>query len=78
MKLLGKILFLCLILAAIFAQAGCIACIPQYVAPPIGSVSACYPEGHDPFLPVDRNPTVLSPWDWLASLMTPFLYGPPR
>ena len=78
MKSHCKRLVLCLLLMAILSSAGCISCIPQYMAPPVGPVSSCYPQGHDPYVPMDHNPAIISPWDWLASVFTPFMYGPPR
>ncbi len=78
MKSLCKALIVCLMLLALLVPSGCISCIPQYMAPPMGPVSPCYPTGHDPYIPMDHNPTAISPWDWLASLFTPFMYGPPR
>lgn len=78
MKGLLKILLCAVLLAALFTMAGCISCIPQYVAPPEGPVSACYPVGYDPYVPMDHNPSLLNPWDALSSIFAPFLYGPPR
>lgn len=78
MKGILKILVYSLILAVVVAMSGCISCIPQYVAPPEGPVSACYPVGHDPYIPMDHNPSLLNPWDALSSVLAPFVYGPPR
>jgi hypothetical protein len=79
--IIPKLLMLFLIVAALAALAalsGCVSCIPQYMAPPTGPVSQCYPQGHDPYIPMDHNPTPFNPWDMLSSLGAPFLYGPPR
>lgn len=73
-----KALILALTLAGLACLGGCVSCIPQYVAPPKGPVSACYPVGHDPYIPMDHNPSAFNPWDVLASVAAPFLYGPPR
>ncbi|HTY24102.1 MAG TPA: hypothetical protein VMC85_13290 [Desulfomonilaceae bacterium] len=73
-----KKLVLGLILMGMLASAGCVSCLPQYVAPPLGPPSTCYPVGHDPFIPMDHNPSPLNPWDAFASVFSPFLYGPPR
>ncbi len=73
-----KKLILGLIMSVTLASAGCVSCIPQYVAPPLGPPSSCYPVGHDPYVPKDHNITVLNPWDLLSSIAGPFLYGPPR
>jgi|GEM_PF-714468 len=78
LKQTAKKLILGLIMAATLASAGCVSCIPQYVAPPLGPSSACYPVGHDPFVPKDHNIAVLNPWDILSSVAAPFVYGPPR
>ncbi|MBI4961987.1 MAG: hypothetical protein HY913_01795 [Desulfomonile tiedjei] len=77
-KSLLKSLILGLALTAILAAGGCVSCIPQYTAPPDGPVSACYPTGHDPYIPMDHNPGMLNPWDTVRSVVAPFLYGPPR
>ena len=74
----AKKLILGLIVAATIASTGCVSCIPQYVAPPLGPSSTCYPVGHDPFIPKDHNPAIVNPWDLLSSIAAPFLYGPPR
>ncbi len=71
-------LIIVLVLAGLTMAGGCISCIPQYVAPPEGPVSACYPVGHDPYVPLDHNPSMLNPWDVLRSVFAPMLYGPPR
>ena len=73
-----KQLVLVLILISLFALSGCLSCIPQYVAPPRGPVSACYPTGHDPYIPMDHNPSIFNPWDIWSSLAAPALYGPQR
>lgn len=73
-----KNLLLCLILIAGLACAGCVSCLPQYTAPPDPPVSACYPTGHDPYVPMDHNPSALNIWDFFGSICSPFLYGPPR
>lgn len=73
-----RILILCLLLVGIIGVGGCVSCIPQYTAPPKAPVSACYPAGHDPYVPMDHNPSIFNPWDILASLASPFMYGPPR
>lgn len=78
LSVVRKIFLLILILAAMTALGGCCSCIPQYVAPPTGPVSACYPQGHDPYIPMDHNPSALNPWDMLSSLFAGLLYGPPR
>jgi hypothetical protein len=72
-----KFLLGCVLLAAL-ASSGCISCLPYYVPPPEGPVSACYPVGHDPYIPMDHNPSLFHPWDFVASVFRPFLYGPPR
>lgn len=77
-KGLFKKLILGLALAATLAAAGCVSCIPQYTAPPDGPVSACYPTGHDPYIPMDHNPAIANPWDAARSVLAPFAYGPPR
>ena len=78
LKYPAKKIILSLIVAATLASAGCVSCIPQYVAPPLGPSSACYPVGHDPFIPKDHNAAVLNPWDVLSSVAAPLMYGPPR
>jgi hypothetical protein len=78
MKSLFKSLLYVIIVATLFSMSGCISCLPQYVAPPEGPVPACYPVGHDPYIPMDHNPSLLNPWDLLASVFAPWLYGPPR
>ena len=60
------------------ALSGCVACLPQYMAPPEAPVSACYPVGTDPFIPMDHNPSPFNPFDVGASVASPLLYGPPR
>ncbi|MEW6351106.1 MAG: hypothetical protein AB1646_18775 [Thermodesulfobacteriota bacterium] len=67
-----------LMLLVLASLSGCVACLPQYTVPPSGPVSACYPVGKDPFIPMDHNSSALNPWDFVASAMAPFLYGPPR
>ncbi|MGB6068762.1 MAG: hypothetical protein WBG50_28465 [Desulfomonilaceae bacterium] len=67
-----------LMIAAALVAGGCMSCLPQYVAPPSGPVSTCYPTGHDPYIPMDHNPSAFNPWDLMSSLASPFLYGPPR
>jgi hypothetical protein len=69
---------LVLLIGALGALGGCVSCIPQYMAPPKGPVSTCYPVGHDPYVPKDHNPSALNPWDLFSQLAAPFLYGPPR
>lgn len=71
-------LILALTMVIVLAVSGCVSCIPQYTAPPEPPPSACYPTGHDPFVPLDHNPSVLNPWNMFSSLLIPFLYGPPR
>jgi len=78
LKGICKVLVLALTVAYLVALGGCVSCIPQYVAPPSGPVSTCYPVGHDPYVPMDHNPSILNPWDLLSSVAAPFLYGPPR
>ncbi|HMK36382.1 MAG TPA: hypothetical protein VK463_15010 [Desulfomonilaceae bacterium] len=78
MKRVLKNLLLCLVFIALLTTAGCVSCIPQYLAPPTGPASACYPVGNDPYIPMDHNPSPLNPWDAAKSLVAPFLYGPPR
>jgi len=78
MRVLAKRSILCIILIAMLLGSGCVSCIPQYTAPPDGPVSRCYPTGHDPYIPMDHNPSLFHPWDFLASVASPFLYGPPR
>ena len=73
-----KRLVLMLILAAALGASGCVSCLPQYVIPPEGPVPACYPSGHDPFVPMDHNPSLFNPWDILTSVTTGFMFGPPR
>jgi len=73
-----KSLILCAVLLAMLIAGGCVSCIPHYTAPPVGPVSQCYPVGHDPYIPMDHNPSLFNPWDFLASVASPFLYGPPR
>jgi hypothetical protein len=75
--LLNKLLLL-FALFSVLAMSGCMSCIPQYVAPPEAPVSTCNPTGHDPYIPMDHNPSIFNPWDAIASVMSPFLYGPPR
>ena len=75
---LAKKLIVGLLMIAALAAGGCVSCLPQYVAPPSGPVSACYPTGHDPYIPMDHNPSPINPWDAASSLATPFIYGPPR
>ncbi len=75
---LVKRFLLALILATALAASGCVSCLPQYVIPPEGPVSACYPAGHDPYIPMDHNPSPLNPWDVLTSVATSFMFGPPR
>ena len=43
------------------ALSGCMACLPRYMAPPEAPVSACYPVGTDPFIPMDHNPSPFQP-----------------
>jgi hypothetical protein len=74
---LNKGLLAVTLIAALFLG-GCISCIPQYAAPSMPPPSACYPGGHDPYMPTDHNAAMLNPWDALKSLFSPFLYGPPR
>ena len=62
----------------VLAAAGCVSCNKQYVAPPEGPVSSCYPAGHDPYIPMDHNPSLINPWDAVSSITAPFRYGPPR
>jgi len=73
-----KILLLVFLLSAAVGLGGCVSCIPQYMAPPTGPVSTCYPVGHDPYVPMDHNPSIFNPWDLFSSLAAMFLYGPPR
>jgi hypothetical protein len=77
-KHIVKKLILGLVVAATLAAAGCVSCLPQYTAPPEGPVSACYPTGHDPYIPMDHNPSIVNPWDAIRGAATPFVYGPPR
>ncbi|MEJ2718399.1 MAG: hypothetical protein P8182_14900 [Deltaproteobacteria bacterium] len=78
MSAFQKNVLLALIVAASVAMGGCVSCLPQYVAPPEGPVSACYPTGHDPYIPMDHNPALINPWDLMSSVAAPFIYGPPR
>lgn len=78
LKALRKIFFLLLMAAAITWISGCSCCIPQYVTPPRAPVSACYPTGHDPYIPLDHNPSLFNPWDVMRSVFAGLLYGPPR
>jgi hypothetical protein len=73
-----KILILCFILIVFTLIGGCISCIPQYTAPPDPPVSAHYPVGQDPYIPMDHNPSVFNFWDVSNSVLSPFMYGPPR
>lgn len=66
------------ILAGLMTAGGCVSCIPQYTAPPTAPPSACYPAGHDPYIPMDHNPSPLNPWDLVKSVAAPLVYGPPR
>ena len=77
----GKIikgLVLGLALMSLLGMSGCKSCLPQYMTPPTGPVSKNYPVGHDPYVPMDHNPSALNPFDLLASTLSQFLYGPPR
>ena len=76
-KLLKRIV-LVVAVVSLLGLSGCKSCVPQYMAPPTGPVSKNYPTGHDPYLPMDHNPSPLNPFDLVASMMSPFLYGPPR
>jgi len=78
MNQVRRLLTLLVLLAVVSGLTGCISCIPQYVAPPKGPVSAKYPQGHDPYVPMDHNPSIFNPWDLLRSVAAPLLYGPPR
>ncbi|MFH1117349.1 MAG: hypothetical protein V1792_25805 [Pseudomonadota bacterium] len=78
MKACFKILLICAALSGFVAATGCVSCLPQYTAPPHGPVSACHPVGHDPYVPMDHNPSAFNFWDLLGSVTGPFLYGPPR
>jgi hypothetical protein len=78
MKSRLKFLFLVFVLLALPVLNGCVSCLPQYTAPPTAPPSACYPSGHDPYVPMDHNPTPLNPWDLFSSITAPFMYGPPR
>lgn len=78
MKRFIRHLAITLVLLSMAWLSGCVSCLPQYVAPPYGPVSACYPMGHDPFVPSDHNPSPLNPYDFISSMASPFLYGPPR
>jgi hypothetical protein len=73
-----RIFIFCVVVAALSGIGGCVSCIPQYTAPPKAPVSACYPVGHDPYIPMDHNPSPFNPWDFFASLAAPVMYGPPR
>lgn len=73
-----KGLVLALALVSLVGLGGCKSSLPQYMAPPTGPVSKNYPMGHDPYIPMDHNPSPLNPFDLAASVMTPFMYGPPR
>lgn len=77
MRYASKIV-VCIVLVGIMFLSGCVSCIPQYVAPPVAPASACYPSGNDPFIPMDHNPSLFNPWDLISSVVSPFLYGPPR
>lgn len=77
-KCIVKKLILGLVVAATLAATGCVSCLPQYTAPPEGPVSACYPTGHDPYIPMDHNPSIVNPWDAIRGAAAPFAYGPPR
>jgi len=76
-SVLNKLL-IALVVSVTLLGTGCVSCIPQYTAPPEASPSACYPTGHDPYIPLDHNSSPLNPWNILGSLASPFLYGPPR
>jgi hypothetical protein len=78
MKACLKILVLCATLTVLLAASGCVSCLPQYTAPRHAPVSACYPVGHDPYIPMDHNPSPLNFWDLFAGMAGPFVYGPPR
>lgn len=78
MKSLIRNLSIVLVLLSMLWLSGCVSCLPQYVAPPVGPVSSCYPMGHDPYVPMDHNPSPLNPYDLIGSVASPFLYGPPR
>ncbi|MDQ7782953.1 MAG: hypothetical protein RDU20_08750 [Desulfomonilaceae bacterium] len=78
MKACFKICLLGAILIGLLAASGCVSCLPQYTAPSHAPVSGSYPVGHDPYIPMDHNPSPLNFWDSLASVAAPFLYGPPR
>jgi hypothetical protein len=78
MVLFLKRFILCLMLFTILLGSGCVSCLPQYTAPPDGPVSRCYPTGHDPYIPMDHNPSLFHFWDLVASVTSPFIYGPPR
>lgn len=78
MKRTVRHFLLILLAAAVLSASGCVSCIPQYVAPPEGPVSSCYPQGHDPYVPMDHNPSPLNPWDLMSSVAAAFRYGPPR
>jgi len=78
MSTLIRRLLLMLILAVALTASGCLSCLPQYVIPPEGPVSACYPTGHDPYIPMDHNPSIFNPWDILQSVANGFMFGPPR
>jgi hypothetical protein len=75
--LLKKTIVLAAVAGLLFCS-GCSTCIPKYTAPPEGPVSACYPAGHDPFIPMDHNPSPLNPFDLLNNFAAPMAYGPPR
>jgi hypothetical protein len=74
----ARTLLLSMLVVGTVALSGCVSCIPRYTAPPHGPVSSCYPVGHDPYIPMDHNPSIWNPWDALASVTAPFMYGPPR
>ncbi len=73
-----KCLVIGVALLGLVGLSGCKSALPQYMAPPTGPVSKNYPTGHDPYVPMDHNPSALNPFDLLASMMSPFMYGPPR
>ena len=73
-----KIFLASVLLIGLLTASGCVSCLPQYTAPPHAPVSSCYPVGHDPYVPMDHNTSPWNPWDFLASVAAPFIYGPPR
>jgi hypothetical protein len=78
MKKYFRYIVITLIIACLPVMGGCLACLPHFVPPKEGPVPSCYPTGKDPFIPMDHNCSMFNPWDFAASCMAPWVYGPPR